>query len=554
MSRGRAAALVAALGLAASAWAGYVVPPRWTISAARVDSLPETSSVPAVEVQESALWPLRGTTATNAPPASSEFVRSESGWWRLDAKKHWGAWSLLPAATAILLCFFLREPVAALAAGLASGALLTARYDLTGQVLIPAIGTPSGATILVLYLWLLGGLLGVWRASGAAWAFAEATARYAARGPRSAKLAAWLLGIAIFQGGTLSTVLVGSAVRPLAERRRVSREELSYIVDSTASPVAVLLPFNAWPVYVQSLILVAGVPFLVSAEERISFFFRCIPLYFYPMLAVLFTLLAALDVFPPFGHGLRQAARRARETGALDAPQAKPMLDPELEKPSMREGHALDFVLPLASIMGIAIGTFFATGTPQVLWAFGAALLAASAAALARGMRFEELMQGFQSGLRGVVYGSVVLLLAMAVGQISRETGAGDFLLSMLPPDFFLPALPVALGLATMLIAFSTGTSWGTFAVALPVAMPLAWGAAQAANLANPGLFLCVAFAAVINGSLFGDQCSPISDTTVLSSLATGCDLMDHVRTQIGPCLFAATLTLAGLAAVAAFC
>ncbi|MCX7869261.1 MAG: hypothetical protein N2322_04850, partial [Terrimicrobiaceae bacterium] len=373
-----------------------------------------------------------------------------------------------------------------------------------------------------------------------------------ARGPRSSKLAAWLLGMAVFQGGTLSTVLVGSTVRPFAERHRVSREELSYIVDSTASPVAVLLPFNAWPVYVQSLIFVGGVPFLASEPQRIAFFFQCIPLYVYPILAVAFTLLCAWDIFPPLGGGLERAARRARETGALDAPGATPLLQREFSAAPKAGGHALDFAIPLALIIGISVGSFFLMGTPQVLWAFGAALATAAATALLRGMPLHDLMEGFQTGLKGVVYGSVVLLLAVALGGISREAGGGAYLLGLLPEKFPLPLLPVTLGLLTMAIAFSTGTSWGTFAVALPIAMPLAWGAAQAAELANPGLFLCAAFAAVINGSLFGDQCSPISDTTVLSSLSTGCDLMDHVRTQIGPCLLAAAISLAALALAAA--
>lgn len=565
MSQGKLGAILGLAGLLVSWVAGLHAPPHWNIATCRVDA--EWASdgflvsdgkggrqkVLAVTMENSALWGLRASGTRKEPGTLREYVASPEGLHLLEARKHWGPWSLLPPALAVGLCFLLREPVISLAAGLASGALLTGRYDLTGQVLIPAIGTPTGATILVLYLWLLGGLMGIWQASGATHAFAQWMAEHVARGPKSSKFAAWLLGMAVFQGGTLSTVLVGSAIRPFAERHRVSREEMSYIVDSTASPVAVLLPFNAWPIYIQSLIFVAGVPILASESERISFFFRCIPLYFYPLLAVLFTLACAMDVFPPAGGGLSRAARRARESGALDRPGALPLLSREFSAEPRAGGHAMDFAIPLALIIGIAVGSFFVLGTPQVLWAFGAALMVAAITALVRGMSLIELMEGFQNGLKGVVYGSVVLLLAVALGGMSRETGGGTYLLSLLPANFPLPALPVLLGLLTMIIAFSTGTSWGTFAVALPLAMPLAWGAAEAGELANPGLFLCVAFAAVINGSLFGDQCSPISDTTVLSSLATGCDLMDHVRTQVGPCLFAAACSLLALAGVAAW-
>ncbi|MBT5018500.1 MAG: sodium:proton antiporter, partial [Planctomicrobium sp.] len=147
--------------------------------------------------------------------------------------------------------------------------------------------------------------------------------------------------------------------------------------------------------------------------------------------------------------------------------------------------------------------------------------------------------------LKGVVLASVILMLAVTIGNISREVGAGTYLVDLLGERIPYIALPIALQVITMIIAFSTGTSWGTYAIAFPLAMPLAWDVAMANNLANPELFMSICFATVLNGSVFGDQCSPISDTTILSAMTTGCDLTDHVKTQLVPACYAA-----GLAAV----
>ena len=188
------------------------------------------------------------------------------------ANYHFGYWSLLPAAVAVLMSWITREPVTSLLSGIVSGALILGRYDLTGEVLIPSLATTNAAGILLLYLGLLGGLMGIWSRTGAAQAFAEFVTVRFVRGPRSAKLVAWMLGIVFFQGGTVSTVLVGTTVKPIADKERVSHEELAYIVDSTASPIASQLAFNAWPGYVQALIFVSGVGFLATESDRIAFF------------------------------------------------------------------------------------------------------------------------------------------------------------------------------------------------------------------------------------------------------------------------------------------
>jgi Na+/H+ antiporter NhaC len=551
------------LGLGMSLWVGTSVSPTLSVDETRLDVHVDDAGVPyfierekpkyldnILPYEEANLYPTR-LEAAAASGVSQEFVwREEAGersFYRLDLRSHFAHWSLLPALVAIVLCWVTKEPITSLLGGVVSGAFVLGRYDLT-DVLVSSLSTTAAASILVLYLWMLGGLLGVWSKSGGAQAFADFMARRFVRGPKSAKLVAWGLGIVFFQGGTVSTVLVGTTVKPLADDQNVSHEELAYIVDSTASPIASQLAFNAWPGYVQAFIYVSGVSFLATEADRILFFFKSVPFCFYAIFAVLGTFLLSIEKPLFLGKRMTAAMERSRTTGQLDHPDSNPLSAPELQAAQVPAGynpHLIDFVLPLLLLIGISIGTFIAYGSPNVLWAFGVALLTAAFLALGKGMALKDLMNGITDGMKGVVGGSVILLLAITIGGVSREAGGGAYLVHLLSDSVPFWLLPVMLQVLTIIIAFSTGTSWGTYAVAFPLAMPLAWAVAGANGLAYPEFYMTICFAAVMDGSVFGDQCSPISDTTVLSSISTGCDLMDHVKTQIPQASFAA-----GLAAV----
>jgi len=461
------------------------------------------------------------------------------------ATYHYGLWSLLPAFITIVLSWLTREPLTALLSGIAIGAFMMGQYDLTDQILIPSMAQVSTAGLLLLYLWLLGGLLGIWSKTGAAQAFADYMTQHFVRGQRSAKLVTWFLGVLFFQGGTMSTVLVGTTVRPLADKAKISHEEMSYIVDSTASPIAVVIAFNAWPAYVQALIYVPGVAFLATEADRIAFFFSAIPFSFYGIFAVIGTLLLSLNITTFSGKRIRAAHHRAATTGELDAPNAKPLSTKELQVGSVPKGykaHVLEFILPLIALIATAVLTFVFYGSPKINWAFGVALLLSAFIALGKGMSLSNIIDGFGNGLKGVVLASVILMLAVTIGAISKQIGGGVYLVSLLSTQVPYWLLPVILQMMAMIVAFSTGTSWGTFAIAFPLSMPLAWAIAQNTGIDNPELFMMICFATVLNGSVYGDQCSPISDTTILSSMTTGCDMMDHVKSQIVPATYAAML------------
>jgi Na+/H+ antiporter NhaC len=488
----------------------------------------------------------------------SEQKKGVTSYYKVSAQRHFRYWSLLPALVAVLLCWITREPLTSLTGGIISGALILQKYNLTEDVFVQELMTKNAAGVLILYLWFLGALMGIWSKTGAAQAFGDLMIKKFVKGPRSAKLVAWCLGILFFQGGSISTVLVGTTVKPITDKEKVSHEEISYIVDSTASPIASQLAFNAWPGYIQAFIFVAGVSFLSTEVDRISFFFKSVPFCFYAIFAVLFTFLLAIDKAPFLGKQMKEAIHRARTTGELDRPGSNPLTSKELEISDCPEGytpHVIDFFVPLVVLIGMAIGTFIFYGTPYVRWAFGLSVVCAGVLASFRGMSLHDIMDGVANGLKGVVFGSVILMLAMTIGSLSQQTGGGQYLVDLLGTSVPFWLLPICLQVLTIIIAFSTGTSWGTYAVTFPLAMPLAWAVAQASDLSNPVLFMTICFAAVMDGSVFGDQCSPISDTTVLSSLCTGCDLMDHVKTQIPQASVAACIAaVLWTAVVVVFC
>ena len=554
--------LLVLLGLLTSFWVGKAIEPTYFLEKITID-LKEgqqgfyyvykdkpTYIDTIIDEKDSQLLLFQESNWSLKPQVSSELIRLNSYnngtfFQLITLKKHWSFWALLPAILTLTLCWLTQEPVTALLLGVGSGALILSKYNIIEDVLIASLMRESSATMILIYLFLLGGLLGIWAKTGAAKAFADWMTQNFVKGPKSAKLVTWILGILFFQGGTMSVVLVGSTVRPLSDKENVSHEELSYIVDSTASPIASQLAFNSWPAYVQSFIYVSGVSFLVTQSDRVAFFFKSVPFCFYAIFAVLGTFLVAIEKPLFIGPKLKAAMKRSREKGLLDAPGSVPLSSFELETtivPDHYSSHFLEFVLPLLCLIGIAIGTFIVYGSPNISLAFGLTLMISFIVTLVKGMALLDLIHGVMDGMKSLILGLVILLCAMMIGQITIETGAGLYLTSILGNSIAYWLLPVILQIICVCMAFSTGTSWGTYAIVFPIAMPLAWGVAQYSGVLHPELFMTICFAAVMDGSVYGDQCSPISDTTVLTAMCTGCDLMDHVKTQLPQATLAAVL------------
>ena len=243
--------------LVAAILVGMRTPPTWTVKQFALEVETDDKGSPfvvyngehrpldeAIPLAESPLTVDKLSTlhaAGDQPKSTEKFVyesveeggEQKKRYFQQSAHRHWGFWSFLPALTAILLCWMTKEPIYSLFAGIVVGAALIGQFNVLDGILIPSIGTPSAATILILYLWLLGGLMGVWAKTGASEAFADYMSAHFVRGPRSAKLVAWLLGVIFFQGGTISAVLVGTTVRPLADEEHVIHIQNYHVTPAT---------------------------------------------------------------------------------------------------------------------------------------------------------------------------------------------------------------------------------------------------------------------------------------------------------------------------------
>ena len=462
----------------------------------------------------------------------------------IEDRSHYGFLSLLPALATLAICFVTRNVILALFLGVVLGGLITTNYNIVQAFLIPSIGSERYAQILLVYLWALGGLLGMWNRNGGAWHFAQWVSERFVRSRRSALFFAWLMGIIFHQGGTISTVLTGTTVRPVADREKVAHEELAYVVDSTASPVATIIPFNVWPVYVGGLIAIPSMShFIPDQDAAIGWFLRAIPFNFYGWLAVLFTLLFALGKLPFVGKTMRAAQRRVMETGELDSPTAEPMASRELSTLNIAEGYRsslLDFFVPIGVLLSFAIVPWLVTGSPMIFEAFGLALVSSITLSVIRGMSLHDAFEGLVDGIKGVTIGAIVLGLAVTLAEVSSALGASAYAIEASSGAFSVApfVLPGLLMITCMIVSFSVGSSWGTYAVVFPIALPLAYA------ISSDPMYVTLAFGAIMGGAVFGDQCSPISDTTILSSLACGADLMDHVLTQLPIAMTAAGIAI----------
>jgi Na+/H+ antiporter NhaC len=351
--------------------------------------------------------------------------------------------------------------------------------------------------------------------------------------------------VVVFVESNITVLVAGSVARPLFDRFRSSREKLAYLIDSTSAPICILIPMNAWGAY--NLGILSG----LGVENPLRLFLEAIVLNFYAMAAVLLalaTVLWGLDIGP-----MRKAEERTRG-GQLLWPDSQPMMDESILSPEPNEKippRAFNMVVPIATMVVMMPISLLITGgghlmegegSTSVLWAVLAGLGVAWILLLAqRGASVDELTRTALKGAGGLVPLALILLLALALGDVAVELGTGEYVArvtrGVLPPVAFLPLV----FLVSAGIAFSIGSSWGTFAIMLPIAVPAA---------EVMGYPLAPFVAASLAGGIFGDHSSPISDTTIISSMAAATDHIDHVRTQLPYALAAGTVATAGFALV----
>lgn len=403
----------------------------------------------------------------------------------------------------------------------------------------------AGNARVLLFTFAIGSLIAVIEANGGVRGFVSwvETRRWVTNA-RRARLLAWLIGIVIFIESNITILVAGSICRPLFDRFRVSREKLAYLVDSTSAPVCIVIPFNAWGAYVLSLLIALGI------TQPVGVFVAAIPLNFYAIAAIAlagFSAATGLDLGP-----MRAAEIRTREEGKLHWDHAVALADPEDIAPPPPEGIPLrpvNMLMPVAAmVLSMPLAMYITgggdimngSGSTSVLWAVATGLGVAWILTLGqRLLDLESLSRASLTGASGLTGMALVLLLAITLGDVTQVMGTGEYVAGIVGDRVPLGVLLPLIFLAAAGIAFATGSSWGTFAIMVPVAVPLAMAL---------DVSLSPFVAAVLSGGVFGDHCSPISDTTIISSLASASDHIEHVRTQIPYALVAGAVAIVGFA------
>ncbi len=444
--------------------------------------------------------------------------------------------SILPPLIAIILALKTKEVYSSLFAGVLSGMLI---YCLkTGSTILEAVRMVldmiaykiSDNSYMILYLSLLGSVVMVVTMAGGSRAYGQ-WASGKLKTKRSAKVATALLGCLIFIDDYFNCLTVGTVMRPITDKHKISREKLAYIIDSTAAPVCIIAPISSWAVAVASE---------VGGEGGLAAFVQTVP---YNLYALLTLLMVAIVCVTDFDFGKMKKA--TEEAANLEADEEEDVKDMDGIKVSDK-GRVYDLLIPMivlisCSILGMAyVGGFFdgvdfttAIGeNPTAGLTLGAlaALLAALVLYIPRKLvTFREFMGGITAGVKLMVSAVMILSLAWSLSGVCREMiGTGEFVSGLVSSsNVSLSTLPAIIFAVAAFLSFSMGTAWGTFGILIPIVSMICSGSAEGASILIPAL------GATLAGSVYGDHCSPISDTTILSSAGAKCEHIRHVETQI---------------------
>ena len=506
---------------------------------------------------------------TNAPAGDDNAVR-------------FGILTLLPPLVAIALAFITKETILSLFIGVFVGEFMVSVNDLNiissainaflamGTQIISCMADPWNAGIILQCL-LIGGIIQLVTKMGGAKALADEFAKRADT-PRKAQLFTELLGLCVFFDDYANSLIVGPIMRPVMDKLHVSREKLAFVVDATAAPVAGIAIISTW-IGLELSLISQGFHSIGMNVSAFGIFLQTVPFRFYNILILIFIVISALTYYE-FGP-MKEAEKKARARKADEPVQSLEATSFDEVKPV--EGIKLSVwnaIIPIGVLIIGALIAFYWSGYTSILGGedkalitlmqtsplsfngifealsasdasvalFQAALLASIVAivmaVLQKIMTIEEAIAEWVGGMKTIVITGVILLLAWSLGGVIGDLGTADYLVGILAdtiPIFILPTLIFVLG---ALISFATGTSYGTMSILMPLTIPLAWAV-------NPEMgFVIVCTSGVLTGAIFGDHCSPISDTTILSSMGTSCNHIAHVRTQIYYAMFVAIIAI----------
>lgn len=511
-----------------------------------------------------------------------------------DAKDNsvaYGALTLLPPLVAIVLAFVTRNVIFSLFMGIfvgtfmvnVSGANIFASFfnafvDMSGKM-VGSLADSWNAGI-VLQVLTIGGMIAVITKMGGPRAIAEKLAARA-KTPASAQVYTWIMGFFIFFDDYANSLVVGPIMKPVTDKLKIAREKLAFIIDSTAAPIAGLALISTWVGYELSLIKDAYAAIGQPEVNAFAIFVETLPYRFYNILMLAFVFFSAFTL-REFGP-MHTAAKRAYEKGQVTNPDTdSTLMNQENSFMLPKEGVTYSIynaIIPILVLIVVAIVGFYINGVSglegetlkaleadpysfaSIRDAFGAAdasivifeaALLASLVAIGMGLQqkifsLHEAIETWVYGVKALVITAVILILAWSLSSVMKEVGTAAYLVNVLSdttPQFILPTIIFILG---SIISFSTGTSYGTMGILMPLTIPLANAIGLNTGLEGTELhnYIVLNVGAVLTGAIFGDHCSPISDTSILSSMASSCNHMDHISTQLPYALFVGFVAIA---------
>lgn len=492
-----------------------------------------------------------------------------------------GMLTLIPPITAIILAFVTKNVVVSLFVGILSGsflisltggnifsALVSAFLDVVNRALT-SLSDPWNAGIILQVL-AIGGVIHLVAKMGGAKAIAEALSKRA-KSAKGAQLISWFSGLLVFFDDYANSLIIGPMMRPVTDKMKISRERLAFIIDATAAPIAGLAIISTWIGLEVGLINDAFIGIGIDVDA-FGIFLDTIPFRFYNILILAFIVITTL-LMKDFGP-MRKAELRAKREGITSSEVS---IDDEHSDINPLEGVKLSVwnaIIPIGTLIISALIAFYYSGYSSIMGgddigmihlftssplsfeaikeAFSASdasvalfqsALFAGIVAIVMGVSknifsISQAIDIWIDGMKTLIITCVILILAWSLSSVIKELGTAKYLVQLLSgklPYFLLPSIIFILG---AIISFSTGTAYGTMGILMPLAVPLA-------HSINPEMsFIIVSTSAVLTGAIFGDHCSPISDTTILSSMGAGCDHIEHVKTQMPYALFVAFITV----------
>ena len=496
-----------------------------------------------------------------------------------------GLWSILPPLLTVIVALAFKDVVLALLSGIFSGLLIVNRGDVVISALqmvdrIASSLCDAWNIRIFLFCALLGSFVAILSRTGSAYAFGS----WAANRIKSRKgtmFFTFFFGILIFIDDYFNSLSVGTAMRPVCDRMKISRAKLAYLLDSTAAPICIIAPVSSWVVTVMSYVRKAE-GFQELGISELDFFISLIPYNLYVIFTLLFVVLMIIFGFD-FGPMAKAEKRALNGEGLWDKGYSQSVSEESVEQ--NERAKPFDMIFPLAVLVFSAVVSFpltacYAAVKDGKFKTFSAAFSSSKLIDLfknadvscalfysivfslavviiwflaRRMLKLNEISASIVKGVQSMIPALVILVLAWTIGGVIRNTpaeggvGLGNYLATLVKSGFFpFLLLPLLVFLLSCLIAFSTGTSWGCMAIMIPVTMPLAVSAAQASNPSAPLTGVLFIVSAVVGGAIFGDHASPISDTTILSATGAGCPCLEHVSTQLPYALFVAVCSAVG--------